>query len=229
MIKLSIIYSMLKNSIKFRFSKNISKKIFLGPNVQFFGINNIIIRENCTIGENSLFTVNNRMNSNIQLTINSNVYIGRNNFISVGKLVNINDYCIFGNNCSFICSDHIFNSPLIPYALSGNSFDKRIVIGVNCWLGHGVTVVGNVKIGHGSIVGANTMITKDIPPFSMVVGNPFKIIKTFNFETNKWEAQAPQNSSSTYLDEEIYLNYLKANTRDVHLAYHSASSKLGHL
>jgi acetyltransferase-like isoleucine patch superfamily enzyme len=228
MVKLSIIYSMLKNGIKFRFSKNISRKIFLGPNVQFFGINNIIIRENCTIGENSLFTINNRMNSDVQLTINSNVYIGRNNFISVGKSIYISDYCIFGNNCSFICSDHIFDNPLVSYASSGNSYNKRINIGVNCWLGHGVSVIGDVKIGHGSIIGAHTLVTKDIPPFSMVIGNPAKVIKTFNFERNKWEKEVSTNDS-TYLDEQEYLKYIKANSQDAQLAHYSASSQLGHL
>lgn len=209
-------------------TKSISNKIFLGPNVQFFGLKNTSIQDNCTIGENSLFTINNRSINHIQLTIGENVYIGRDNFVSVGKSVYISDYCIFGNKCSIICSDHIFDSPLIPYMLSGNSFEKRVIIGTNCWLGHGVSIIGNVKIGHGSVIGANSLITKDIPPFSLVVGNPSKIIKTFNFETNQWEREI-QNCSSIYLDEDIYLEYLKTSKKNIDLAYHSASSKLGHL
>ncbi len=165
--------------------KTISSKIFLGPNVQIFGLANTIIKENCTIGENSLFIVNNRLNKDIQLTINSNVYIGRSNFITVGKSVIINDYCIFGDNCSLIGAGKIFDSPLTPYAMSGINFGKSIYIGVNCWLGNNVSVVGNVKIGHGSIIGANALVTKDVPPFRMVVGNPGKIIKTFNLVISK--------------------------------------------
>lgn len=228
MLKLKLSYLKIINNIKFLFNKNISKNIFFGSNVQIFGLDNVVIKENCTIGENTLLTVNNRSNKDIQLTIGANVYIGRDNFISVGKSVYISDYCIFGNKCSIICSDHIFDSPLNVYALSGNSFEKSINVGVNCWFGHQVTVIGNVKVGHGSIIGANTLITKDIPPFSMVVGNPAKVIKTFNFETNKWEKDLI-NNKNIYLDEEVYLEYLKANNRTVHLAYHSASSKLGHL
>ncbi len=228
MIHLKVAFTRLKNFIKFLSNKNISNKIFLGPNVQIFGLDNIVIGDYCTIGENTLLTVNNRSNKEIQLTINSNVYLGRDNFISVGKSVYISGYCIFGNKCSLICSDHIFDSPLIPYGISGNSYEKRIIIGVNCWFGHGVSVIGNVKIGHGSIIGANTLIIKNIPPFSMVVGNPAKIIKTFNFETNKWEKEF-QDNKSIYLNEEVYLKYLKSNNRNLPLAYHSASSRLGHL
>jgi len=218
----------LKHFIKFLLSKNISSNIFLGPNVQIFGLDNVLIKENCTIGENTLITVNNRTNKEIQFTINSNVYLGRDNFFSVGKLIFIGDYCIFGNKCSLICSDHIFETPLTPYAFTGNSFEKEIRVGVNCWFGHGVSIVGNVKIGHGSIIGANTLVTKDVPPFSMVVGNPARVIKTYNFDTNQWEKEVP-SIESKYLDEEIYLKHLKTNSGNTHLAYHSASSKLGHL
>jgi acetyltransferase-like isoleucine patch superfamily enzyme len=50
----------LKHFIKFLLSKNIAANIFLGPNVQIFGLVNVLIKENCTIGENTLITVNNR-------------------------------------------------------------------------------------------------------------------------------------------------------------------------
>lgn len=209
-------------------TKTISRKIFLGPNVQFFGLKNIVIKDNCTIGENSLFIINHRNNKDIQLNINSNVYIGRNNFISVGKSISIGSYCIFGDNCSLIGTGKIFDSPLVPYALSGIENQKEIIVGANCWFGYGVSILGNVKIGHGSIVGANALVTKDIPPFSMVVGNPAKVIKTYNFESNKWEKDVSTNDS-IYLDEQEYLKYLKANSGDAPLAHYSASSKLGHL
>jgi serine acetyltransferase len=102
------------------------------------------------------------------------------------------------------------------------------VIGTNCWLGHDVSVVGKVKIGHGCVIGANTVVTNDIPPFSMVVGNPGRIIKTFNFETNAWEKGAKFNSS-LYSDEEIYRNYLNSNFNDLPLGYYPSSSKMGDL
>ncbi|MDP5200715.1 DapH/DapD/GlmU-related protein [Flavobacterium sp. DG2-3] len=210
-------------------SKNISKKIFLGPNVQFFGIKNIIIKDNCTIGEYSNFVINNRTNNDIQLRIGKNVYLGRNNFITVGKLVQIGDYSIFGNNCSLIGAGKIFDDPMKPYAMSGISLEKSIFIGVNCWLGNDSSVIGNVRIGHGSIIGANTVVTKDVPPFSMVIGNPGKIVKTFNFTTNSWESENNESNNSKYFDENEYLIYLRSNAGDSFLAYSSASSRLGHL
>jgi len=218
----------LRGKLKLLSIKTISPKIFLAHNVQIFGLNNTIIKENCTIGESSLLIVNNRTNKDIQLTIMSNVYIGRNNFFSVGKSIFIGDYCIFGDGCSIIGAGKIFDSPLTPYAMSGINFEKSISIGVNCWLGNNASVLGNVKIGHGSIVGANSLVTKDVPPFSMVVGNPAKIIKTFNFGTNKWEKEVISNES-IYFDERLYIEYIKNNNKNLPISPYSASSRLGHL
>jgi acetyltransferase-like isoleucine patch superfamily enzyme len=228
MLKIKLFIKKVIGIYKVWNNNKISKKSFIARNVQFLGVNNIEIGTNCTIGENSTFTVNDRDDKKVRLKIGKNTYIGRNNFFSVGRYVKVGTYCIFGNNCSLICSDHIFDSPLTPYASSGNSYDKRIYVGVNCWFGHGVTVIGDVKIGHGCIIGANTLITKNIPPFSMVVGNPARIIKTFNFGTNKWDKEVQFNECK-YSDEQEYLKYLKLNSSDIPLAHYSASSRLGHL
>ncbi|MGI2140647.1 hypothetical protein [Shewanella baltica] len=61
-----------------------------------------------------------------------------------------------------------------------------VFIDENVWLGEGVVVLPGVTIGKGSIVGANAVVSKDIPAFSIAVGNPAKVIKSYNFELNKW-------------------------------------------
>lgn len=52
-----------------------------------------------------------------------------------------------------------------------------IVIGNNVWIGEKVAVLGGVKIGDGAIIGANAVVTHDVPPYSIAVGCPAKIIK----------------------------------------------------
>lgn len=62
----------------------------------------------------------------------------------------------------------------------------QIILGNDIWMGCGVTIVGGVKIGSGAIIGANSMITKDIPPYAIVGGNPARVIKyRFDEETIK--------------------------------------------
>ncbi|WP_317042156.1 LbetaH domain-containing protein [Tenacibaculum jejuense] len=62
-----------------------------------------------------------------------------------------------------------------------------IVIEDNVWLGEFVSVLPGVRIGKGSIIGANSVVTKDIPSNSIAIGVPAKVIKKFNLETKKWE------------------------------------------
>lgn len=63
----------------------------------------------------------------------------------------------------------------------------KTIIGDYSFLGTGVKIIKPVIIGEHVVVGANSVITKDIPSYSVVVGNPAKIIKKYNFTTKKWE------------------------------------------
>ena len=56
----------------------------------------------------------------------------------------------------------------------------KIVIEPNVWIGEGVVILSGVRIGRGSVIGANSVVIKDIPPFSVAVGSPARVIKTIN-------------------------------------------------
>lgn len=60
-----------------------------------------------------------------------------------------------------------------------NIFSKgTVIIGDNVWTGKNVCIMPNVKIGNGAIIGANSVVTHNIPPYSVAVGSPAKVIKT---------------------------------------------------
>ena len=62
-----------------------------------------------------------------------------------------------------------------------------IEIGSNVWIAEKAVILRNVKIGDYCIIGAGSVVTKDIPSYSIAVGNPAKIIKKWNFQTEKRE------------------------------------------
>lgn len=64
--------------------------------------------------------------------------------------------------------------------MSGNRFLVSLLIDDNVWIGENVVVLSGVHIGKGSIIAANAVVTKDIPPYSMAVGVPAKVIKTLS-------------------------------------------------
>jgi len=64
---------------------------------------------------------------------------------------------------------------------------KSVEIGNNVWIGESVSILPGVTIGDGCIIGAMTNVVRSIPPYSIAVGNPAKVVKKYNFETRCWE------------------------------------------
>ncbi|MHC6657496.1 LbetaH domain-containing protein [Aeromonas salmonicida] len=65
---------------------------------------------------------------------------------------------------------------------------KPVIIESNVWLGEGVVVLPGAKIGKASIIGANSVVSRDIPANSIAVGNPARVIKQFDFQLEQWVA-----------------------------------------
>lgn len=63
---------------------------------------------------------------------------------------------------------------------------KGVIIEDNVWIGEFCSILPGVTIGKGSIIGSNSTVTESVPPFSIAVGNPAKIIKKFDFEKREW-------------------------------------------
>jgi len=61
---------------------------------------------------------------------------------------------------------------------------KPLTIGDDVWIGFGASIIGGVNIGRGAIIGAGTMVTKDVPPFTIVVGNPMRVVRTLEQDTD---------------------------------------------
>lgn len=74
----------------------------------------------------------------------------------------------------------------ICYADKKLSNNGYVIIDNNCWIGEHCSILPNVKIGRGSVVGANSVVTKDVPQFSIVAGVPAMIIKKYDHKRKKW-------------------------------------------
>lgn len=64
---------------------------------------------------------------------------------------------------------------------------KGVTIENNVWVGANVIILDGIKIGEYSVVGAGSVVSKDIPPYSIVAGVPAKIIKKYNLQDNTWK------------------------------------------
>ncbi|WP_240345232.1 DapH/DapD/GlmU-related protein [Flavobacterium sp. CLA17] len=125
------------------------------------------------IGENV------QMNDYVHITAMSSVKIGNN--VLIASKIYISD-CIHG---SYI-GDENDSSPL-TFPSKRPLSSKPVVIEDNVWLGEFVSVLPGVTIGKGTIVGANSVVSKDLPPYVIAVGTPAKPIKKYNFDSNRWD------------------------------------------
>lgn len=121
------------------------------------------------------------------VNINDFVHIGCTNYIEIGNNVLMaSKIYISDHNHGYYSGDNQSN-PLVKPVKRIVSNCKSVIIGDNVWIGENVAILPGVKIGEGSIIGANSVVTKDIPKYSIAVGNPARVVKTFNFNKQKWE------------------------------------------
>ena len=110
------------------------------------------------------------------IIIDENAYIGPYVVIAGTGDIKIGKNCLIAPHCGIFANNHIFSDPTRLIEEQGTT-SKGIVIEDDCWLGHNVTVIDGVKIGKGSIIGAGSVVNKNIPPFSIAVGTPVRIIR----------------------------------------------------
>lgn len=232
--KLLFILQITRNKIKLLTTpKRVGKNSYIDKTVSIYGWNHIKVGNNTIIGESSWLNVNCRVKDCFHLTFGDYCYIGRRNLFSSGRELKICDFVMISNDCKFLGNNHVFSNPLQPYISTGSTSEEIMVIGINVWIGAGVTVLGNVKIGHGSIIGAGSVVTKDIPPFSIAVGNPCKVIKRYNFKEFCWQNiegyQKDSELDQLIPKENDYLAKLKENSKTLEMPIYAATSRFGDL
>lgn len=211
--------------------RNVGSNTFLDPTVQIIGWNNIRIGSHTILSEDVWLNVNHRETIQESILIGNHCFIGRRNFMTSGNYIRIGDYCLTGVDCHFLGADHVYESPYVPYVATGVTREGSIEIGANCWFGTRVTVLKNSKIGYGCIIGANTTIRGVIPPFSMVVGNPHKIIRRFDIKSLGWVKVETYDANNDHhlIPEDEYVSRLQNDYDTLAGPLHAASKLMGDL
>lgn len=218
-------------SIRLKKLLRIGSASYIHPSVQVLGAENVLIGRNSYISQNSWINVNHRVGNEVSIDIGNNNWIGRDNFFSSGKSIKFSDYCLTAIGCKFISSSHVIDDPMQPYLTTGTTSDQSIRIGANCFFGAGVTVLGDIDIGHGSVIAANAFVLSNVPPFSVVVGNPARVIKRYSFSKHAWckPETLLQDDFASQPDEATYLSMLKKSHGDIYMPRIAAGSDLGNL
>ena len=148
---------------------------------------NVVIDPQSIGYQNAFYEGNNAVPARCQfigtdIRIGFNTTLGYNNLL--GGNVAIGKYCQIGSDVAFHATNHpisymtsYINNNLFKGELKTLKGHKKIVIGHDVWIGHGVIILGNVTVGNGAILAAGSVVTKDVASFTIVAGVPAKSIR----------------------------------------------------
>jgi acetyltransferase-like isoleucine patch superfamily enzyme len=117
-----------------------------------------------------------------RIAIGEGCFLNRGTMIASLELVEIGDHVMFANNCFIGDSDHGYDDPDTPVTHQGFVPRGPVRIGSNCWFGVNCVVTGGVEIGERSVIGANSVVTQDIPPRVIAAGAPAKVLREIEFK-----------------------------------------------
>jgi len=121
-----------------------------------------------------------------KIKIGNNVSIGAGTLINAVSDIQLEDDVIIASNCHIADNSHRFDKVDTSIRYQGLNKVNPIKIKKGTWLGWNVVVCPGVTIGKNSVIGANSVVTKDIPDYCVAVGAPAKVIKKYDFESGKW-------------------------------------------
>ena len=148
---------------------SIGKNVYIEKNCRIEGVSSY---NNVTFSPSIVFEENVSVQQNLHLTCASQIVIGKNTAIAAN--VTISDI------------HHPYDDINIPIEQQ-NILVKPVVIGPDCKIYNNAVILPGVHIGKHCTIGANSVVTHDIPDYSVAVGAPARVIKRYNFENQQWE------------------------------------------
>jgi len=139
------------------------------------------------MGENVHLLAGVKLHSPHNISIGHNVSINYGTSLGGTDDLTLGNYVLIGPNCTLLTANHQYDDWKIPVIHQGIT-KAPIVIEDNVWLGVNVVVLPGVTIGKGTIVAAGAVVSKDVPPYSIVGGVPAKVIKSRITKKEKKEA-----------------------------------------
>jgi acetyltransferase-like isoleucine patch superfamily enzyme len=161
-----------------------------------------------------------RIKRNTSINLHPKDKKSKEGILFVGNDVIISEGCIISACNRIVIEDHVGISPYVmiidnsrkPGDISRPSKEQPIQagtvhIGADTWIAYNACILPNVTIGKHCIIGALSVVNRDIPPYSVAVGSPIRVVKRFDFDTRKWvkvrDKEVPLEELEHMTDEDL--------------------------
>lgn len=166
-----------------------------------------------------------QMSNSNTLSLGAHSYIrSRTEFLHIsriGRYCSIGRHVILGQDPRNHPVDWLSSSP--RFAQNYKSNTAPLEVGHDVWIGHRATIMAGIKIGNGAIVGCDSVVTKDVPPYAIVAGNPAKLIR-YRFDADTISHLQSLQWWNRSFDELQLLDFSKVEQCLVELAHSSTAS-----
>lgn len=144
----------------------------------------------CDIAQNVVFAplrVHHGKKYPSKIIVGDGVHFGPFDRIASLGEVRIDNNVLFAAFVHVTDHSHQYQDPNNPISMQGVYSKGPVHIKEGAWLAFGCHILSGVTIGKNSVVAANAVVTKDVPDYTVVAGNPARIISHYNFDTQRWE------------------------------------------
>jgi len=158
--------------------RRIGRSTSIAPPMNVRNPQNIEIGDDVTILEHSSLNVHDlRSDGKPTLTIGDGVKIGRFVHINAWQDVVIEPYVLITHRVLIGDETHVFLNREVPIMSQGGAFGGAVLLKSGCWIGTGAAIMPGVTVGRNAVIGANAVVTHDIPDFCVAAGVPARVIR----------------------------------------------------
>ena len=175
----------LKNRMVF---KRYGRNVYFFPGVHVVRPQYVCIGDEVTIGRNTDIFVHpeDPDTKDCVISIGNHVHIGTNNIIGARKKIVLEENVLLGPHVMIGDHSHEYEDVELPIKFQAATPGGEVRIERDCWIGANVFILPGVTIGRHAVIGANSVVNRDVPPFSVAVGAPARVVKRYDFERKQW-------------------------------------------
>lgn len=169
------------------------KNSFIGPGYAVApALRGVILGNHVVIGRNAWLDIS-RKTKGGQILVGDGTQIGRNAVLSACKNIFIGKKCLISYNVTMVDHDHDIFDPKIAPMDAGITEGKEIAVEDECFIGAHSFILKGARLGRHCVVGANSVVTKSFPAYSVIAGSPAKLIR--NLKNNEAHEKGNGNIS----------------------------------
>lgn len=170
-------------------SVSVSASLDMIPRGSSHGRHRLVLKKRANIER---YTVINTWHGDVILSEEAGIGVGS---IVIGP-VSFGKRSVCSQNCFLSGESHQYKNPTMNWRDQG--FDIRpVVVEDDVWIGSNCIILPGVRIGEHSVVGAGSVVTKSVPPFCLVVGNPARVVRRYDRKSGAWVSESSSTDSGT--------------------------------